>query len=213
MPTAVKTKRAAAAEAKPQPAATDDTRVSRDVIRRLLDLPHPEQVSMYASRGILPKAEAGAYPLIACVQAYIRYLRRRIDSGSGSLMRERAILAREQAKLAQLARRQKEGEVVPLPYIRDLLANLAAAIRDEAESAPARAVVHFADELGLERQKLEVLLRSFVDDLRSRLALVFEKVSKNFDEAHATLVYGDDFIADKDEDDDLEEAPGEDLAP
>jgi hypothetical protein len=211
MPTKAKTRsdsRAAAAS----PPADADWRVSRDVVRRLLDLPHPEQVSMYASKGVLPKGENGLYPLFACVQAYIRYLRRRLENSSGALMRERAILAREQARLAQLERRRKEGEVIPLPYIRDLLANLAAAVRDEAESSPARAVPRFADELGVPGQKVELLLRSFVDDLRFRLAQVFETVSRNFDEAHASLVYGDDFLAEEKDEDEHEEGEEEEAA-
>jgi phage terminase Nu1 subunit (DNA packaging protein) len=188
------------------PTTDADWRVPRDVIKKLLDLPHPEQVSMYAARGVLPKADAEGYPLIACVQAYIRYLRRRLDNSANALSRERAVLAREQARLAQLDRRQKEGDLVPLPYIRDLLANLAAAIRDEAEAAPARAVPRFADELGVDGQRLELLLRQFVDDLRTRFAHVFDKVSTNFDQAHASLVYGDDFLEDEEEDEQQEEA-------
>lgn len=53
------------------------------MLSRLLNLT-PQRVSQLTKEGVIPKASRGKYPLIQCVQGYIKFLQARVNGASAA---------------------------------------------------------------------------------------------------------------------------------
>lgn len=88
---------------------------STDVMAKLLDLT-PRRLQQLAAEGVLPKSERGRWPLIGCVQGYVKYLRERSiagdAAGSDIYTTERARLTKTRADLAEMERQRLMGETI-----------------------------------------------------------------------------------------------------
>jgi len=85
------------------------------VIAKVLELTE-RRVYQLAKEGIVPRATSGKYDLIACVQAYIRYLRAAAGGGerlvSDDIAQDKARLVKAQAEAAEMVNAERRGELV-----------------------------------------------------------------------------------------------------
>lgn len=93
---------------------------SKKVIADLLNISE-RRVEQLAQKKIIPKAERGKYDLGPTVKAYVMYLQQKLSGGGETidvseykdrLLRATALEAEEKAKLREIARREKEGELM-----------------------------------------------------------------------------------------------------
>jgi phage terminase Nu1 subunit (DNA packaging protein) len=93
---------------------------SKQVIANLLNLDE-RRVEQLAQKRIIPKAGRGKFDLHATVRAYVMYLQQRTVGGGDSidvteykdrLLRATVLEAEEKAKLREMARREKEDELI-----------------------------------------------------------------------------------------------------
>lgn len=83
-------------------------------IAKILDMSE-RNVMQLAAEGTIPRQERGKYNPIACIQAYIRYLRKLVQgTGSLSLTEERTRLTKVQADIAELELAISKGKLVPV---------------------------------------------------------------------------------------------------
>lgn len=79
------------------------------------------RIEQLAQKKIIPKAERGKYDMASTVKAYVMYLQQKLSGGGETidvseykdrLLRATALEAEEKAKLREIARREKEGELM-----------------------------------------------------------------------------------------------------
>ncbi len=100
------------------------------------------RVQQLARDGVIPKPEKGRYDLIACVQAYIKYLQERA-TGRGDIEPqdtyiERARLLKAQADKTELEVKAMTGDLIATEQVELLWAGLVAAFRSRMLALPVR---------------------------------------------------------------------------
>lgn len=116
-------------------------RVPVTTLARLFNLTE-RRVQQLARDGVIPKPEKGRYDLIACVQAYIKYLQDRA-TGRGDIepqdtYAERARLLKAQADKTELEVKAMTGEVLPAEQVELLWSGLVASFRARLLALPVR---------------------------------------------------------------------------
>lgn len=93
---------------------------SKKVIADLLNLSE-RRIEQLVAKRILPKAARGKFDLYSTVKAYCMYLQQKLSGGDevidvseykDRLLRATALEAEEKAKLREMARREREGELM-----------------------------------------------------------------------------------------------------
>lgn len=72
----------------------------------------PRRVQQLSKEGIIPRAARGQYPLVDCVQGYIRYLRDQTKGRDPERVAEEKKITTENRRLKELTRKELEGELV-----------------------------------------------------------------------------------------------------
>ena len=130
------------------------------------------RVQQLVREGILPKPEKGRYDLIACVQAYIKYLQDRA-TGRGDIepqdtYAERARLLKAQADKTELEVKAMNGELVATDQVELLWAGLVSSFRARMLALPVRCA-HLLMSLKT-YPEIEVCLREHVHEASNELA-------------------------------------------
>lgn len=107
----------------------------------LLDV-RPEYINELERGGVLEKTERGRYRL-ASIRIYLRQLRDR-GAGSDSWNEARISLTREKARLAELERKEREGELIPLQEVIAVNTVVAARVRDRLLGIASRIAMRVA---------------------------------------------------------------------
>src|SRR4029077_9353957 len=110
-------------------------------LARLFNLTE-RRLQQMAHDGIIPKPQKGRYDLIACVQAYIKYLQERA-TGRGDIEPqdtyiERARLLKAQADKTELEVKAMTGDLIATDQVELLWAGLVAAFRSRMLALPVR---------------------------------------------------------------------------
>lgn len=115
----------------------DSNVVAGPVLAKLLNLTE-RRLQQLAKEGVIPRQERGKYPLIGCVNGYVKFLQDKL-AGSGDardLSSERAKLARIQSEHTELRVKQLRGELVPAAAAVHVLEALASAMKTRLTSMP-----------------------------------------------------------------------------
>lgn len=109
------------------------------VIAQVIDLTG-RRVQQLVAEGVLPKAAHGKYPVLACVQAYIHYLRAQVEGGTAYAERARLLKAqREKAELEVAAMRR---EMIPAKDVMRGWADMVGRCRSKLLALPVRLSTH-----------------------------------------------------------------------
>lgn len=110
------------------------------------------RIYQLAGEGIIPRADKGKYPLIECVQAYIKYLQS-LSLGPGGpidLHSERTRLVRANADKSELELASMRGDFLPAQVVRVVWQDQVAAFRAKMLSVPTKLA---AELIGIESKK------------------------------------------------------------
>lgn len=148
------------------------TTVPIEVLARILDL-SDRRIPQLVAEGIIPKTDRGRYPLIPCVQGYIRYLRagsKGQNLGSEALAVNHAKLTSARAEIEELKRAKMAGEMVPRDQIARAWSEVCMTVRSHLLGIPAR----LAARIGMAKNAVEVqqILRRDIEESLSELAKV-----------------------------------------
>ena len=144
------------------------------VISKLLDIT-PRRLQQLAQDGIVPKADRGRYPLVGCVQGYIRFLRDRhvggdIDGDDGTVdaRKERALLARAQREKVVLETEVLRGRLIPAEQVETIWGGMIANFRTRCLSIPVKAASSIMAALDL--AEAESILKDLIYEALGELA-------------------------------------------
>lgn len=160
--------------------------VDADSLSQVLGLT-PARVRQLVDEGVFARSGRGAYPFLANVTAYVRYLRERLpgprknvaeDGGEINSARERALLARSQRLMIDLRRAERARRLVPVEEAAAVFGGLVELVRTKLLALPSRAAplvagrdkIHVMETLtGLVEESLTDLARTVelepVDDI------------------------------------------------
>lgn len=122
-----------------QPTQAGPTTINVSQLSRLLDLT-PRRVQQLVQQGVIPKAGRDAYPLVAAVQGYLRWL---TDAGrlvAGSASAQRVANARADEIEARI--REKMKGLIPTEDQRMTVATLLEVVKRELADLPGRLPLH-----------------------------------------------------------------------
>ena len=112
--------------------------VSAAVLGKVLDDLTPRRVQQLAQEGVIPKADRGKYPLVPCVQGYIRYLKDRAEGRRVVSELDQARLEKEQLEVRrrQLELAQTEGGLISIDDHRSVVEKISGAFRAAVLAIP-----------------------------------------------------------------------------
>lgn len=101
----------------------------------------PRRVQQLAKEGVIPKAQRGEYPLVPCVQGYIRYLQdeaRQGANGSPEMAEVKTRLARAKAEREELKVREIRKELVRAKDVIEAWSEILHVFRTRMRAIPSR---------------------------------------------------------------------------
>ena len=116
------------------------------IVARVLNLSE-RRVQQLVKEGVLPKPIKGKYDLIACVQAYIKYLQERAfgkDAAPQDTHLERARLLKAQADKTELEVATMRGSLVPVETVEADWVSMVMSCRSKLLSIPSRSAFQIA---------------------------------------------------------------------
>lgn len=139
------------------------------VISKLL-LISDRRVQQLVKEGHLPKGERGRYELVACVQAYIRYLRDRAVTGddAGGDLDDKRRLAKARADIAEFEAKRLAGDLVEVGDVRIGIEQLTSLVRVRCLAIAPKAAPLVALEAEVDR--CHEIIGVFVDEALAELA-------------------------------------------
>lgn len=153
-----------------------DDRATAAVIAKLLMIT-TRRVQQLAQEGVIPKAEHGAYPLVASVQGYIRFLQTRDRQGAKRLD-EDARLRAAQADLRQLELAKARSELVTVASAESVLTSVGGAMRSRLATLSSRmAGVLVGRSVGQIKQALDDEADAIQRDIYDRLGKLVASVA------------------------------------
>ncbi|MCL2076344.1 MAG: hypothetical protein FWH15_07910 [Betaproteobacteria bacterium] len=137
------------------------------IVAKMLDL-DDRRVQQLAKEGIIPKPRnRGEYNLLACTVAYIKYLRSRIDGGSGDYITEKTKLTRTQTEKAQIEIDRLRGVLVTVAAAERGWSALVGAFRAKMLTVPYRAALESA---GKSEKEIEQILTDMIYEALAELS-------------------------------------------
>ncbi len=121
-----------------------------------------------AQKGIIPRAAHGKYPLVACIQAYVKHLRDARDGRSEGYGAARTNLTQIKAQHEELKLRERTGELVRTSAVEEVWSAMVSRFRGRLLSLPVKA----APRVRVARTNAEAreLLQKYIDDALSELS-------------------------------------------
>jgi len=154
---------------------TDDTVVTASDLAKLINLSH-QRIRILVDEGVLDRGPMDTYQAIDNCSRYVKYLRSQTRKNSG---KDRMTNAK--AQMAELDLQQREGTLVPMAEIEQLLADMVLRFRSRIRAIPSRLAPMVAPETDV--KAIYKLCEKFHDEALEELALtpieIVEQVSGN----------------------------------
>lgn len=148
------------------------------IVAKVLNLSE-RRVQQLVSEGVLPKPVKGKYDLIACVQAYIKYLQERAF-GNGAAPQdthfERARLLRAQADKTELEVDTLRGNLIPIEQVESDWLTMVTSCRARLLAIPSKTALHIVALQ--EPEEIERFLK------RSMYEALTELAAKEYDDGN-----------------------------
>ncbi len=125
------------------------------------------RVQQLVQDGVLPRPVKRAYDPVACVHAYIDYLRRlALGAGEMSLTDERTRLTKLQADLAEIELRKAKGDMIDSRKAMKSWGGVVSAVRQRLLGLPTRlAPVVAARSIPQAKERLEIAIHEVLQEL------------------------------------------------
>jgi len=140
--------------------------VNVSAIGQLLKLTD-RRIQQLVKENVLPRPVKGLYEPVACIHAYIDYLRKKVaGAGEVSLTDERTRLTKCQADLAEMALAKARGQLIPAERARMAWGSVIQAVRQKLLSLPVRLAPRLAStrSIPIAKEILEESIREVLHE-------------------------------------------------
>lgn len=114
--------------------------VNQRTLAEMLDLT-PQRINQLVIENIIPKTEHGRYELVACVKAYIQFIRKRPSSNNvnaDDYNAQRTRLTKAKADMAEMEKEQMANNLIPVTDVTDAWETMAMNMRTKLLAIPTR---------------------------------------------------------------------------